>query len=35
VVEEEAAPRTVPMGQTGRSLDLDRLNAMLAPEDRV
>jgi hypothetical protein len=35
VVVEEPAPRTVPMGQTGRSLDLDRLNAMLAPEDRV
>jgi len=35
VVEPEAAPRTVPMGQTGRSLDLDRLNAMLPPEDRI
>jgi len=35
VVEEEKAPRTVPMGETGRSLNLDRLNEMLAPEDRV
>lgn len=35
VVEEEPAPRTVPLGQTGRSLNLDRLNEMLAPEDRV
>ena len=35
VVEEEPAPRTVPMGQTGRSLNIDRLNAMLAPEDRI
>lgn len=31
-VKEE---RTVPLGETGRSLDLNRLNAMLAPEDRV
>ncbi len=35
VVEEEPAPRTVPMGQTGRSLDLDRLNSMLPEEDRI
>lgn len=35
VVEEEPAPRTVPLGQTGRTLDLDRLNSMLAPEDRL
>jgi hypothetical protein len=35
VVEEEPAPRTVPLGQTGRSLDLDRLNSMLPPEDRL
>jgi hypothetical protein len=35
VAEPEKAPRTVPMGETGRSLDLDRLNAMLAPEDRI
>lgn len=35
VVEEEPAPRSVPMGQTGRSLDIDRLNAMLPPEDRI
>jgi hypothetical protein len=35
VVEEEPAPRTVPLGQTGRTLDLDRLNAMLPPEDRL
>jgi hypothetical protein len=35
VVEPEPAPRTVPLGETGRSLDLDRLNAMLPPEDRL
>ena len=35
VVDDQPAPRTVPMGQTGRALDLDRLNSMLAPEDRV
>jgi hypothetical protein len=35
VVEPEQAPRTVPMGTTGRSLDNDRLNAMLPPEDRI
>ena len=35
VVEDEPAPRTVPLGNTGRSLDLDRLNSMLPPEDRV
>lgn len=35
VVVEEPAPRTVPMGQTGRVLDLDRVNAMLPPEDRI
>lgn len=32
---EEAPPRTVPLGETGRTLNLDRLNAMLAPEDRL
>lgn len=32
-VEPEA--RTLPMGDTGRSLNIDRLNAMLDPEDRV
>jgi hypothetical protein len=35
VVEPEPAPRTVPMGTSGRTLDLDRLNAMLSPEDRI
>ena len=35
VVEPEPAPRTVPLGDTGRSLDLDRLNSMLRPEDRL
>lgn len=35
VVVQEPAPRTVPMGETGRSLDIDRLNSMLPPEDRI
>jgi hypothetical protein len=35
---EEAAevePRTVPMGESGRTLNIDRLNAMLPEEDRL
>jgi hypothetical protein len=35
VVEPEPVTRTVPLGETGRSLDIDRLNALLAPEDRI
>lgn len=35
VVEPEPVARTVPLGETGRSLDIDRLNALLAPEDRI
>lgn len=35
VVEDEPVRRTVPMGQSGRMLDIDRLNAMLPPEDRI
>lgn len=35
VVEPEPVARTVPMGATGRSLDIDRLNSMLPPEDRL
>ena len=35
VVEPEPVARTVPLGETGRSLDLDRLNALLPPEDRL
>jgi hypothetical protein len=31
----EPEPRTVPLGETGRTLNLDRLNAMLDPDDRV
>ena len=31
----EPEKRTMPMGESGRSLDLDRLNAMLPPEDRI
>jgi hypothetical protein len=32
-VEPEA--RTVPLGDSGRSLNIDRLNAMLPEEDRI
>lgn len=35
VVEVEPEGRTIPMGETGRSLDIDRLNAMLPAEDRI
>jgi hypothetical protein len=35
VAEPEVEKRTVPLGETGRSLDIDRLNAMLNPEDRI
>ena len=31
----EVEPRTVPLGETGRSLNIDRLNEMLSPEDRL
>jgi hypothetical protein len=31
----EVEPRTVPLGESGRVLNLDRLNAMLSPEDRI
>jgi hypothetical protein len=31
----EPEKRTIPMGESGRSLDIDRLNAMLSPEDRI
>jgi hypothetical protein len=31
----EPEARTIPMGESGRVLNLDRLNAMLSPEDRV
>lgn len=33
--EPEVEARTVPMGETGRSLNIDRLNAMLPEEDRI
>lgn len=33
--EPEVEPRTVPLGETGRSLNIDRLNAMLPEEDRI
>jgi len=33
--EVETPKRTMPMGDTGRVLDIDRLNAMLSPEDRI
>lgn len=32
---EETPPRTVPLGETGRTLNLDRLNAMLPEGDRI
>lgn len=35
VAEPEVEKRTVPLGETGRVLDIDRLNAMLSPEDRI
>ncbi len=35
VVAAEPEPRTVPMGTTGRSLDIDRLNSMLPEADRL
>lgn len=35
VAESEVEKRSVPLGETGRSLDIDRLNAMLSPEDRI
>ena len=35
VAEPETEARTVPLGETGRSLNIDRLNAMLNPEDRI
>jgi hypothetical protein len=31
----EPEPRTVPLGDTGMVLDLDRMNQMLSPEDRI
>lgn len=33
--EPEVQPRTIPMGDSGRVLNIDRLNAMLDPEDRI
>jgi len=33
--EVETPKRTMPMGDTGRVLDIDRLNSMLSPEDRI
>ena len=33
--EVETPKRTMPMGDTGRVLDIDRLNSMLSPEDRL
>lgn len=33
--EPEVEARTVPMGESGRTLNLDRLNALLPPEDRI
>jgi hypothetical protein len=35
VAEPEVEARSVPLGETGRSLNIDRLNAMLSPEDRI
>lgn len=35
IAEPEETARTVPLGETGRSLNIDRLNAMLNPEDRI
>lgn len=35
VAEPEVDARKVPLGETGRSLDINRLNAMLNPEDRI
>ena len=35
VAEPEVTARTVPLGETGRSLDIDRLNAMLPEADRI
>jgi hypothetical protein len=32
---EDEEPRKVAMGDTGRSLDLDRLNALLPPGERL
>jgi hypothetical protein len=34
-VGEEKEARTVPMGESGRVLNIDRLNAMLPEEDRL
>lgn len=33
--EVEKEERKIPMGESGRSLNIDRLNAMLSPEDRI
>lgn len=33
--EPEVEPRVIPMGTSGRALNLDRLNAMLNEEDRI
>jgi hypothetical protein len=35
IAEPEVERRTVPLGETGRVLDLDRMNAMLNPDDRI
>jgi hypothetical protein len=35
IAEPEVEARTVPLGDSGRSLNIDRLNAMLSPEDRI
>lgn len=32
---EETAKVSIPLGNTGRSVDLDAINALLAPEDRI
>ena len=35
IAEPEVERRTVPLGESGKVLDLDRLNAMLNPDDRI
>jgi hypothetical protein len=35
IADPEVETRTVPLGETGRSLNIDRMNAMLSPEDRI
>ena len=35
IAEPEVEARTVPLGESGRSLDINKLNAMLSPEDRI